>query len=214
MVALGSFGSRVGASSPRRANFGNNIGNASGNGVGNGGNKMNASGSNLAADTTQGVNRTKTNTPWSNQPNKGWVDRGWSALVGERNRQNDMAAKSGTLPKEDFTDKLGGVKYEVVKDGKRAGAGGVRYKSTGYKKGKILIDKSVLGDGTKGRKNFAKEIGKLSKRGSLNKVTGKLSSGTGKFARDFSERNISKISRRSERSGKSFSKGTMKDLMK
>jgi hypothetical protein len=159
-----------------------------------------------AFSRTQGIKKTDV----SNGKKWGFYD----ALVGQRNQQNDRADKPGVIAKKSFTDKLSGVKYEVVSDSGRVGADGVRYKSTGYKKGKILIDKSMLDDGVRGRKNFAKAIGKLSKRGSLNKVTGKLSSGSGGFARDFSERNISKVNRRSERSGKSFSKGTMKDLLK
>ena len=220
MVALGSFSSRVGVSSPRRTNLGSGTGIGGGKktiygsrtdgngtvGAGRVGNKVSTPIGNPTIGVTQGVEKANT----SKEKRWGFYD----ALVGQRNQENDMASKSGITSKKSFTDKLGGVKYEVVNDDKRVGADGVQYKSTGYKKGKILIDKSVLGDDIKGRKNLAKAIGKLSKRGSLNKMTGKLSGSSGGFARDFSERNIGKVNRRSERSGKAFSKGTMKDLLK
>lgn len=186
MVALGSFGSRVGASSPRRANFGNNIGSTSGNGVGNGGNKMNVSGSNLAADTTQGVNRTKTNTPWSNQPNKGWVDRGWSALVGNDRRASarQESVEGSREMKVKFMDGKGKTKKDLM----------VKYSS---KKGQQRMD-VYLQEGenkkmakTAFRRKVANEISKEMKKMSRSSRNFKRQQGLNQIG-SFQARTISK----------------------
>jgi hypothetical protein len=196
MVVLGSFSRGVGASSSRRANLSGGTGGVAG-----------------GRKTVYGASNNTTSKPVTNiKQEKKWGF--YDALTGRGDQRNNIQGKEQSSGKKTFANRLGDVKYEIVDSNKKGGA--VRYKSTGYKKGKIYIEKDAIeSGGSKGRKELAVAFGKLSKRGSLNKTTGKLRSGDlGGFTRAISELKTKKIHSKAGRSGKTFSKGTMKDFLK
>ncbi len=97
MVALGSFNRRVGANSLRRVSLGN-----ASNGIGGSkktiyGARSDVSSSGVGAFSN--INESRVNTLWSKQPKKGWVDRGWGALVGS-GKQTTTKQVDTKKPKE------------------------------------------------------------------------------------------------------------------
>jgi len=207
MVVLGSFSRRVGVSSTRRANLGGGVGSSVIGGkktiYGTGDNGTHSSvGSNQGKYEVNGFGQI--------EPVKKKGLGLWDAFSG---RNNSSVEKDGGIEIKSPRTSIGDVKYKIMDD---KGQGDVSYKRKGHKKGEIIIGRSAVEDvSSRGRKNLAKKIRKLSEKGGLEKQIGKIRSGDGgKFARDFSERNINKVGRRSQRSGRSFSKGTMQDFLK
>jgi hypothetical protein len=78
--------------------------------------KINAAMGSTAVGATQNASSFGRNTPWSNQPKKGWVDRGWSALVGNdkqtKIKQNNTK-ESGEM-KIKFMDAKGKTKKDLM----------------------------------------------------------------------------------------------------